>query len=179
MKNIRYMGWALLLAVAGLTACHQTTIGYLITEHAGYEIDSLLVKAELDIAPPEIVPNPEYEMFLEWGFTPDEIIGFGIFPTIKEGGGEDYERHRLGIPWTSTPIEGVEGTMPIHASIRDVKTDVGDVSKLLEYLTVRGNGVFSIPVENDIPVGRYTISLTFTNEGYTKSVEDIFTIIVR
>lgn len=31
----------------------------------------------------------------------------------------------------------------------------------------------------DIPVGRYVISLTFSNEGYSKDVDNCFTIIVK
>lgn len=168
------LAWTLAFA-----ACHKVPIGYLITEYGSYEIDSLVVKSELDITPPEVIPNPEYEMLIGFGIPPADIISWGIYPTISIGGGEDYDRHRLGIPWTSTPIEGVEGTMPILASIRHVTTDVGNTDKLLEYITVRGNGVFTIPLENDIPKGRYKISLTFTNEGYSKSIDDVFTVIVK
>lgn len=45
--------------------------------------------------------------------------------------------------------------------------------------TVRGNGVFEIPIKHDIPIGRYLISLTFSNEGYSKDVNDCFTVIVK
>lgn len=48
-----------------------------------------------------------------------------------------------------------------------------------EVLKVSGDGTFSMPVYSDVPVGRYRISLTFTNEGYTQDVNDCFTIIVK
>ncbi len=172
-----------IIAIATLAitfvACHKVPIGYLITEYASYEIDSLVVKTDLDIEPPTVIPNPEYEEMLGYGIPPEDLISWGIYPTINEGGGEDYDRHRLGIPWTSTPIEGLEGTMPILAFIKGATTDTGNVDKLRQYLTVRGNGVLSIPLEHDIPKGRYQISLTFSNEGYSKSIDDVFTVIVK
>lgn len=179
MKSInKYILIALVMSLV-FAACHKVPIGYLITEYGSYEIDSLVVKGELDTGVPEEIPNPEYEMMIEWGMSPSDLISWGIYPTIRIGGGEDYDRHRLGIPWTSTPIEGVEGTMPIIASIKNVSTDTGDPDKLLEYISVRGNGVFTIPLEHDIPKGRYQISLTFTNQGYSKSIDDVFTVIVE
>lgn len=100
----------------------------------------------------------------------------GIYPTI---GGEEYKRDRYGWPWTSTPIEGVEGTRPIFVSIKDITTDTGDAGKMWEVLQVSGDGTFTMPVYSDVPVGRYRISLTFTNEGYTQDVNDVFTVIVK
>lgn len=162
-----------------LSGCRKAPIGFLTTEYASYEIDSLVVKTVLDTTPPLVMPNPEYEMLLQLGFNSAQLIAMGIYPTVSTGGGEDYDRHRLGIPWVSTPIEGVEGTLPITANIENVTTNIGDISKLLQQITVYGNGVFSIPVTHDISPGRYVISLKFTNEGYSKSLKDIFTIIVK
>ena len=140
MRNIV---WILFVAV--LVSCQDVTIGFLNVEKAGYEIDSLEVKAVLDNAVPEIIPNPEYERYVDMGFDPERCIEMGIYPTLEIGGGEDYTRDKYNIPWTSTPIEGVDGTAPIY----------------------------------DIPVGRYVISLTFSNEGYSKDVDNCFTIIVK
>ena len=64
-------------------------------------------------------------------------------------------------------------------SIKSITTDEGDIEKLSTYLSVRGNGMLQIPVKNDIPAGRYKISLTFTNEGRSQDVNDCFTIIVK
>ena len=162
------------------TGCQDITVGYLLTEDASYEIDSLVIKSVLDTRPPVEVPNPEFQRYLDYGWDAESIISMlGVFPTIKEGGGVDYDRDFYGIPWTSTPIEGVQGTEPIFASIKTVTSDVGDVGKILEFLTVRGDGTLSIPTRHEIPVGRYKISLTFENEGYSKDVDDCFTIIVK
>ena len=164
----------ILIGIVGVfVACQDITPGYLSTEFAGYTMDSMVVKKELDMTPPE--PNPDYEMYISWGYTPDYLISSGIYPTI---GGDEYKRAVYGWPWTSTPIEGVEGTQPIYVSIKDIKTDTGDAELMRKYLQVSGNGTFTLPVETDIPLGRYVISLTFTNEGYTSDVDDCFTIIV-
>jgi len=38
---------------------------------------------------------------------------FQVYPTKLVGGGEDWLRVTYGMPWTSTPIEGIEGSNPI------------------------------------------------------------------
>ena len=64
-------------------------------------------------------------------------------------------------------------------SIKSITTELGNAEKMWEVLKVSGDGTFSMPVYSDVPVGRYRISLTFTNEGYTQDVNDCFTIIVK
>ena len=174
MRNII---WILFVAV--LTSCQDVTIGFLNVEKAGYEIDSLEVKAVLDNAVPEIIPNPEYERYVDMGFDPERCIEMGIYPTLEIGGGEDYTRDKYNIPWTSTPIEGVDGTAPIYVSIKSVTSNDGDAGKLKAVLTVKGDGMLNVSCHHDIPVGRYVISLTFSNEGYSKDVDNCFTIIVK
>lgn len=68
----------------------------------------------------------------------------------------------------------VEGTRPIFVSIKSITTESGDAEKMWEVLNVSGDGTFSMPVYSDVPVGRYQISLTFTNEGYTQDVNNWF-----
>ena len=169
----------IMILIAGLglmfSACQDITPGYLQTEYAGYTLDSMIVKKVLDLTPPQ--PNPTFEMYVNYyGYTPEKCVQNGIYPTI---GGEEYKRDRYGWPWTSTPIEGVEGTRPIFVSIKNITTDTGDAGKMWEVLQVSGDGTFTIPVYSDVPVGRYRISLTFTNEGYTQDVDDVFTEIVK
>ncbi len=160
-------------------SCRKVTVGYLITESAGYEIDSMAVKSVLDITPPVVIPNPLYEMYLGFGFPPDLLLEIGIYPTIEEGGGEDYKRHKLGQPWTSTSIEGILGTPPIIASVKNITSTNGDPAKLLSVLTIRSNGILTVPLSHNVPPGQYKISLTFSNEGYSKDLDDVFTVIVR
>ena len=142
--------------------CQDVEVGYLSTEYAGYSLDSLVINYELDATPPEEVPNPEYQMYLDMGFSPEEIaMFFQIYPTMLVGGG------------------GIEGSNPIWCQVKSITSEGGDADKLAACISVRGNGVLSVPVENDVPRGRYSISLNFWNEGWSKDVNDCFTIIVK
>ena len=91
----------------------------------------------------------------------------------------DDARIKWNQPWVSNPIEGVYGTAQIYVTIKAIKTQTGDVAKMKEYLIVYGDGTLELPLEHDIPEGRYLISLNFRNEGYSKDVDDCFTVIVK
>ena len=143
MKNVILLLFTVL--VLSMIGCQDVTVGYLLTEDASYNPDTLVVKAVLD----------------------DEL------------GEEDYYRSKWGAPWVSTPIEGVEGTIAIYVSIKNITSTSGDPEKLWKVLSVRGDGTFEIPLYHDVPAGRYVISLNFRNEGYSKDVNDCFTIIVK
>lgn len=110
-------------------------------------------------------------------YDPDTLVVKTVLD--DEPGGEDYYRSKWGAPWVSTPIEGVEGTIAIYVSIKNITSTSGDPEKLWEVLSVRGDGTFEMPLHHDVPVGRYVISLNFRNEGYSKDVNDCFTIIVK
>lgn len=159
--------------------CQQATVGFLLTEEASYNPDTLVVKETLDTTPPEVVPNPEWDEWISMGFTPDEVIEMDIYPTLEIGGGEDYDRVTYDIPWTSVPLEGYEGTQPIYMAIKSIVAEQGDAEKLKACIRVRGNGILSVPVLNDVPAGRYKISLNIYNEGYSKDLDNCFTIIVK
>lgn len=157
-------------------SCQDVTVGFLTTEEVNYKPDSMVVKRVLDDDPG--IPNPRYQEYLDEGYTPEQIENwFGIPERLNSG--EDYNRSRWQYPWVSVPVEGVHGTPQISVSIKEVKTETGDVAKMKEYLKVRNNGIFEIPLEHDIPVGRYVISLNFRNEGRSQNVNDCFTIIVK
>ncbi len=126
-------------------SCHDVTVGYLLTEDASYNPDSLVIKSKSSL---------------------DEV-------------GEDYIRVKSGQPWVGTSIEGIEGTAPIIVSIKNITSVEGNPEKLREVLSVRGNGVLEIPLQHDVPVGRYVVSLNFKNEGYSRDVDNCFTIIVK
>ena len=143
MKNVILLLFTDL--VLSMIGCQDVTVGYLLTEDASYNPDTLVVKTVLD----------------------DEL------------GEEDYYRSKWGAPWVSTPIEGVEGTIAIYVSIKNITSTSGDPEKLWKVLSVRGDGTFEIPLYHDVPAGRYVISLNFRNEGYSKDVNDCFTIIVK
>ena len=63
-----------------LGACQDITPGYLQTEYAGYTMDSMVVKKVLDLTPPK--PNPTFEMYVNYGYTPEYCVQNGIYPTI-------------------------------------------------------------------------------------------------
>lgn len=144
----RLIIWTVVGILAGLIcACQDITVGYLLTENASYNPDSLVIKSE---------------------------------NSLKIGEGEeDYLRGKWGFPWVSTPIEGVEGTAQILVSIKNITSTDGDAGKMQGALSVRGDGTFEIPLHHGVPVGRYKISLNFRNEGYSKDMNDCFTIIIK
>lgn len=208
MKN-KVLLSAVALFFINIWACQDIDVGYLITEYAGYGLDSLVIPAELDDAPPTLIPNPdleasvaEYDMMLQMlkemmGMEPpfppgsgmeylnskevyrQYFIDMGIPEFKEEEAGPDYTRVKYNIPWTSTPIEGIEGSAPIYCTIKSIVSEDGDVAKLQECISVRGDGTFEVPIINDVPVGYYMISLNFSNEGWSKDVDNCFTIIVK
>lgn len=182
MKNLIISITAVIVTWFGV-GCQDVTVGYLLTEDASYETDSMIVKKELDVTPPSwgVWENQEYYDLIDMGIPPEEILEMGVEPTYEGmgGEGEDYYRLKWGQPYVSVPIEGVQGTQQIYISVKEIKTTDGNADKLAACLTVRGNGIFEVPIEHDIPVGHYLISLNFSNEGYSKDVNDCFTIIVK
>lgn len=159
-----------------LASCHDITPGYLETENAVYKPDSLIIRSELDDAPGEI--NPDYEFYLGLGFSPDIIVNvLGIPERLNTG--EDYLRAKWGAPWVSVAIQGILGTNPIYMEVKNITSQDGSPEKMREYLSVGGNGAFEIPLEHDIPPGRYKITLNVYNEGYSRDLVDCFTIIVK
>lgn len=175
MKTMIKVIAVLVLVYGAVTSCQEETVGYLLTEDASYRPDSMVIKTVLDADPGE--PNPEYEMLLASGVPAGDLIEWGIPPRIHYG--VDYYRDKWGQPWVSGPIEGGEGTRQVYVSVKDIQTMTGVASEMWKYLKVYGDGTFEVPLKHTIPVGRYLISLNFTNEGYSKDVNDCFTIIIK
>ncbi|MBE9601575.1 hypothetical protein [Pedobacter sp. MC2016-24] len=90
----------------------------------------------------------------------------------------DYDRKRLNIPWVSTPMEGIMGTAQIKIGLKDITSQNGDAAMLKSIIFVRGDGTISVPLKNNLPVGRYLISLNISNEGYSRELNNIFKVIV-
>ena len=181
MKRIIYCCLLVFLGWVG-QGCHEVPVGYLITDYASYNVASLVIKAKLtDLDPGVETPNPEWQMWIDLGYSPAEIIEyFAIYPTIVEGRGEDYLRNLYDIPWVSLPLEGLQGTPPIFGHVKSVVGVEGDGAETLKAcMTVRGDGTIEIPAKHGVSIGVYRISLTFTNEGYSKDLDDCFTIIVE
>lgn len=157
-------------------SCQDVTVGYLLIDNVEYSVDSLVVKVVLDDDPGD--PNPEYYELKEQGWTHQEIADyFDVYDRINYG--EDYYRSRYNYPWVSGSFEGLEGTDPIIVSVKGVTSADGDAALMMEKLYVRGNGILELPLKHGLPAGRYVISLNFRNEGYSKDMNDCFTIIIK
>ncbi len=169
-------------------SCHDITVGYLSTENAGYDPDTLEVK---QILAPDSVLNPKWDTYLNswvvqnmwqsFGYNSPEECVEGLYNITKWSYNDDHTRVRLQTPWLSTKLQGVDGTQQIHVQIKEIKSsDGGEPEEMAKLLTVRGDGMFKIPTDaSSIPLGRYVISLNVYNEGYSKDLDDIFTIIVK
>lgn len=179
----------LLFAVWGVVAvsCHDVKVGYLTTENAAYDPDTLIVKHTLYI---DSVKNPKWDELYPIALISYELSGYNspeeclelMFGVKQYTYSNDYLRWKLDMPWLSTKIQGVLGTQPMYIEIKDVVSESGDeagAAAMRKLLTVRGDGMFTLPLEiSSIPVGRYKISLNIHNEGYSQDVNDVFTIIV-
>lgn len=167
-----------LWACLALPSCHQTEIGFLNTEFAGYAPDSLIIKSKLDTAY-TVIDNPIYKVLLSIGYTEQFLNANGIFPTQKEfSNQDDYNRHKFKTPWTTTPIQGLKGTAPIKVSVKSIYPESPDARRLKEIIEIRGSsGVLTIPADHGIAPGTYNISLNFKNEGWNQDRDNIFKII--
>lgn len=97
----------------------------------------------------------------------------------------DTPRATNGAPWTSLHIQGVSGTNPINYEFAGVKcTNGSDEAKfkaMVEkgYLNVNGG---LVQIQQDgvtmLPNGSYLISIRVYNEGYSKVLDDVLTIVV-
>ncbi|MFC2264924.1 MAG: hypothetical protein ACFNM7_06850, partial [Prevotella conceptionensis] len=94
-----------------------------------------------------------------------------------------YNDHR---PWVSYRIQGVAGTNPINYELADVKATEGGDAEKFKALAQKGllkvdggmivlmhEGVAELPTS-----GRYTLSLRVYNDGHSKTIDDVYTIIV-
>lgn len=172
----------LLLSIGVLFSCDDTPVGYLRTEFASFETDSLMIYKDLDITPPhmEEIDNPKYIKLLGI-YTSEELISFGIMPKIEaEINGRDYYRNLNKIPWVSYPIEGIDGTLPIRYNIVSIsEINGGDVTEINRVTKVAGDGTIQVDFENNIPVGTYFVDLEIYNEGHSHTLPKILKIIVK
>ena len=77
-------------------------------------------------------------------------------------------------------LQGVIGTSPIEFEVVEVEATEGGNAELFRHLVnVRGGGRMEFPLISDITPGRYRVSLSVFNEGYSHIVKDVFTFIVK
>ena len=109
MKVLR-LGIVILFFQMAWVACHDVEIGYLITEYASYEVDSMVIRKELDTTPPvqeyaDIRPELlDFREFLR--LTYDTYSG--VAETLEAGGGDSAETMLLTFHELTSEI-GVNG----------------------------------------------------------------------
>lgn len=87
---------------------------------------------------------------------------------------------RKVLPWTTSEIEGVDGTAPIFFYIESVRAEGGGNAEIfLSDLRIKGNGRMEVPYAFQAPAGIYHVSIRIENEGYSRVVEDVFTFIIN
>lgn len=169
-KKILLLG--LLLSVL-LVGCREYTVSYLNAKNLNYPSNVLTVVQGLT----------EEDMY-----EPEGQNSGGGFPGFPGGatGGKKESVYKARItnkaPWLSAPFWGasVEGSRPLTIEIAEVKTkgEHANAELLKKNVTIYGEGVISIPFENDIPLGEYLLSLKISNISGSEVVKDCFTIIV-
>lgn len=97
---------------------------------------------------------------------------------------ETLKKYRLRvanrISWTTSEIEGVDGTAPIFYSISAIRAEKGGNAEIFRSeLQIKGNGRMEVPYDFKAPAGVYHISIQIKNEGYTRILEDVFRFIIN
>lgn len=88
-------------------------------------------------------------------------------------------REKNHIAWTTSEIEGVDGTAPLLYSLAGVWAEGGNAEIFRAEIVVKGSGRLEMPYDFQSPPGRYHVSLIVENEGYKRTLEDVFTFIVK
>lgn len=158
--------------------CEKPTISYLKAKNLKYPINSMTIVSNLT----------ETDMYIPDGVNPGNGGGFPGFPGGGSApGGKRPSKYKVRIenkaPWRSEPFYSatVEGIRPLTIEIEEIKGEGegANPAKLKEVTTIIGEGIFSVPFDNDVPVGKYVISLKISNiSGTVEVVKDCFTIIV-
>lgn len=148
MKNILI----LLIITMGVlaSACHKTTVGYLITDNASYDPDTMYIRK----TPDPVLDQIRIENKAPWislqlqGYEGTEIMYFTI----------ESVRYVEDTP----TAEGIEAAQ-----------------NFMKDLSIRSGGVMEYPFENDARPGAYKVSIRITNPGYSQVLQDVMTIIVQ
>lgn len=83
------------------------------------------------------------------------------------------------IPWITTQIQGVQGTLPIFYGVGNIAgQDAASVNELKSTLKVRGDGTFEIPLNNTLKSGKYYLGLKIYNEDHVHYKDSVYSIII-
>lgn len=160
-KNIFVL---LLVCLVAFVACEKPRVSFLNAKNLTYPINSMtIVKGLTD----------------EDKYLPPHMA----FPPGRQVDSPYKARIENKSPWRSESFYGgtVEGARPLEIKIESIRTegDQADGERLKQVIKIIGEGVFEVPYENDIPEGKYHISLRISNiSGLSEVVTDCFTIIV-
>ncbi|MDR6782324.1 hypothetical protein ABIE26_001188 [Pedobacter africanus] len=166
-------------------SCRKIPVGFLQTEYAGYTPDSLIIPAVLKDTGAVKIPNPTYALLLRLGYTPAQLASTNnplkqIVPEFSLQFEENYLRNKNKIPWVGTSIQGLKGTAPIKIEVLNIKPESPEAEKLKSLISIRGSsGIIQVPPDHGLPTGHYIVSLGFSNEGWKKEIQDVFTIIIK
>lgn len=106
-------------------------------------------------------------------WVPDSMIVYvELDPTL------DAIQLKDSIPYQSTPLSGVEGTLPINYTVYLIQSDNG-YTKSSNYIQIVRNGIVNVDAYHSLPPGRYYVKPKVTNEGYTHYPDATFIVIVK
>lgn len=106
-------------------------------------------------------------------YAPDSMVVKSLLDTVEDG-----KRIKFEIPWQSTSIEGIQGTMPIRYAITKVEGE-NNLPEISGQFRMVRKGVIELPFDHTVPPGRYIVSIEISNEGYTHRLDSVYTVIVE
>lgn len=152
MKRILLSGLLLaaLMSTTALTACHDTTVGYLDTEYAAFSTKELVVYRQVsddDIhSLTKQYPAPWTSQRIQ-GVSGTNPVNFSFLSVTVSDGAD-------AAAFTKAVQEGL--------------------------VTVNGGTINLFPkAVQTLPNGRYTVNLRVTNEGYSRELIGLFTFVVK
>lgn len=84
------------------------------------------------------------------------------------------------LPYLSSNIDGVLGTDIMYYRVVEVKSEnQKNAAKFMDYVEVKGKGCVSVKYNPDVPAGAYLLTLEVKNEGRTRLIEDVFTVVLK
>lgn len=111
-------------------------------------------------------------------FTPDSL---NIYRNIDP----ESDRVVQNLPWVSTRIQGVAGTNPLNYELANViATDGGDAqlfTNLVKQNIISVSGgmiVVSLNAVNQLPNGRYLLSIRVFNDDNSSVLNNVFKVII-
>ena len=107
-------------------------------------------------------------------------MGIESLEILKKDIEEWQNKVKYKFPYVSSEIDGVLGTDILYFRVINVKSEnAGNSAKFMDNVEVKGHGQISVNYNPDVPVGTYLLTLEVKNEGRTKIIEDVFTVIIK